>query len=91
VLLQRIGLIEKIDEKVSHLSWGEKQRVAIARSLQKEFEFLLLDEPFSHLDEDNKLICWDLIRQSCIDQQAGLVLLGHHSMPELKIENILAL
>jgi ABC-type lipoprotein export system ATPase subunit len=90
-LLDRLGLFEKMDEQVSHLSWGEKQRLAIARALIKEFEFLLLDEPFSHLDERNKQICWDLISESCFDQKASVVLLGHHTMPELGIENILAL
>jgi len=34
-------------------SYGEQQRIAIIRSLMQPFDFLLLDEPFSHLDEAN--------------------------------------
>ncbi|MGY5352056.1 ABC transporter ATP-binding protein [Wenyingzhuangia sp. IMCC45533] len=53
-LLEVVDMSEFADIKVKNLSGGQKQRVAIARVLAKEPKILLLDEPFSHIDNFRK-------------------------------------
>jgi ABC-type lipoprotein export system ATPase subunit len=72
--LDNVGLIEQKDQKVSTLSMGQKQRVAIIRALCQPFEWLILDEPFSHLDIENSKICFDLIQSRCQKLKAGFIL-----------------
>jgi len=53
-LLNQVGLAERGNENVSHLSGGEAQRVSVARALANQPAVLLLDEPTSALDADAK-------------------------------------
>ena len=49
-----LGIVQLLSKKVTKLSGGEKQRVAIARSFVRSPKLLLLDEPFANLDIDSK-------------------------------------
>ena len=73
-LIENSGLIEKKDQKLDTLSLGQKQRTAIIRSLCQPFDFLLLDEPFSHLDESNIEILTTILNQELEYQNAGFIM-----------------
>jgi ABC-type sulfate/molybdate transport systems ATPase subunit len=53
-LLQVVDMSDFLKTKVKNLSGGQKQRVALAKVIAKEPEVLLLDEPFSHIDNFRK-------------------------------------
>jgi ABC-type lipoprotein export system ATPase subunit len=71
--LVQLGLDGKWNQKAETLSYGERQRVAIVRSLLQPFKWLLLDEPFSHLDNDNAQKAASLIRSRVEELNAGLM------------------
>jgi len=73
-LLEKVGLLVKKDTLLAKLSLGQRQRVAIIRALCQPFEWLLLDEPFSHLDETNITILTQLITMELAQKQAGMLL-----------------
>lgn len=73
-MMHHLGVIHLKNKKAALLSYGERQRVAIIRALLQPFHFLLMDEPFSHLDEDNIAKACDLINQCVKKNQAGLLM-----------------
>jgi ABC-type lipoprotein export system ATPase subunit len=72
--MQRLGIANKSGSRAAILSYGEQQRVAIIRALLQPFEWLLMDEPFSHLDNDNKAKAAQLIAEVVQQRNAALLL-----------------
>jgi len=72
--LENLGIGDKKNQLCKNLSLGQQQRVAIIRSLLQPFELLLLDEPFSHLDEENAKIALELINQETDANGGGYIL-----------------
>lgn len=72
-MFEQLGIAEKKDQLVGKMSWGQQQRVAIIRSLCQPFDFLILDEPVSHLDDNNAQIITGLVIQEVETQGAGLI------------------
>ena len=73
-LLARLGMEEFQQQKVGLLSLGQQQRIAIIRSLCQPFKLLLMDEPFSHLDNKNVALTRSLIEEEVATNQATLII-----------------
>lgn len=75
-----LGIADKRDTRLGHLSYGQQQRVALIRALCQPFDFLLADEPVSHLDAENTRIMGELMMAEAQRQGAGLIItsIGHH-------------
>lgn len=79
-LFEATGISDKADEQVSRLSFGQQQRVAFIRCLCQPFNFLLLDEPVSHLDEANAQQLARLLEEEIKCQGASVLVtsIGKH-------------
>jgi len=78
-MLEQFGLLYKKNQLAGKLSLGQQQRVALIRCFLQPFEFLLLDEPFSNIDDTNIQIAKKLINEECKANNGGFILatLGH--------------
>ena len=76
-LVDRLQLNEFLKQPVETLSGGEKQRVAIARALIYRPRMLLMDEPFSSLDEEVKISVRAMVKDLCEKYQCPGLLITH--------------
>lgn len=88
---EELGIPDKVNSKVGLMSFGQQQRVAMMRALCQPFDFLLADEPISHLDDRNSRIMADIMVEEANRQGAAVIVtsIGKH-MP-LKYDHILKL
>lgn len=72
-MLDRLELAHKAGEPAGRLSVGQQQRVAIIRALCQPFDFLLVDEPVSHLDVRNNATVASLIVEEATSRHASVI------------------
>lgn len=79
---ERLGIPEKINSKAGRMSFGQQQRVAMIRALVQPFDFILVDEPISHLDDSNAQVMADIMMEEAQRQGAGVIVtsIGKHMM-----------
>ena len=80
-----------LNNKCGILSFGQRQRVAIIRALCQPMEFLLADEPFSHLDSKASQNAFTIISAELKNQEAGLILTGLKPESEYDVSKIIQL
>ncbi len=73
-LLEQLGIADKENTPLQLLSYGQQQRVAVLRALAQPFDFLLLDEPFSHLDKQNQQLICRIVSDELKERGAGLLI-----------------
>ncbi len=73
--LERVGMLEHIDRRVSDLSGGQKQRVFIARAIVDEPQMLLLDEPAASVDQAGKSGLYCLLKE--LNEEMTIVMVSH--------------
>lgn len=75
-----LGIADKAKVKVGRMSFGQQQRVALMRALVQPFDFLLADEPVSHLDDGNSRTMGRILMEEARSQGAGVIVtsIGRH-------------
>jgi putative ABC transport system ATP-binding protein len=70
---QILGVAEQLHKPCGKLSLGQQQRIALIRAVSQQFDWLLLDEPFSHLDARNAKLAMEIVVERCKANKAGVV------------------
>lgn len=87
----QLDIKDKWEQKCSVLSMGQQQRVAIIRALLQPFELLIMDEPFSHLDDENASGALDLINTISDKNKAGFILTSLEENVDFQFDKMLYL
>ncbi len=76
-LLERLGIAELMDKRVTELSGGQQQRVSIARVLSKRPRLIFADEPTGNLDDETAHIAMDAVFDHIERVKGALFLVTH--------------
>lgn len=72
-MLVRLGLEKHLERPCAKMSIGQQQRVAFVRALCQPADFIILDEPISHLDEENANIVAQMLRERQQKDSIGII------------------
>ena len=73
------------------MSFGQQQRVALIRALVQPFDFLLVDEPISHLDDKNAAVMAEMMMKEAREQGAGVLVTSIGKHMDLPYERVVKL
>lgn len=86
-----MGIAACMDKRLGHMSFGQQQRVALIRALCQPFDFLLADEPVSHLDDTNSEIMGEIMLAEAKRQGAALIITSIGKHMKMNYDKILKL
>lgn len=86
-----LGIGDKWNTKIGKMSFGQQQRVAFIRSICQPFDFILLDEPISHLDEENGKLMSRILLQEAAQQEAAIIVTSIGKHLDINYDKILSL
>ena len=86
-----LNIADKLNVRIGQMSFGQQQRVALIRSLVQPFDFLLADEPISHLDDDNSNTMAQVLLREATHQGAGVIVTSIGKHLALKYDKVVRL
>lgn len=86
-ILKKVHLYKFKDHYPSQLSGGMKQRVSIARSIVMDPKILLMDEPFSALDEQTRMLLHSELQQIWIETKKTILFVTHNIREAVKLSD----
>ena len=91
MLIENVGLVNRVNYKTNLLSGGESQRVAIARALITEPKIILADEPTGNLDTYNTVNVMKLLLDNCKINNTSLLMVTHDESLLSRFDKVLNL
>ena len=88
---EQLGIADKMYERIGRMSFGQQQRVALIRALVQPFDFLLVDEPISHLDDKNAAVMAEMMMKEAREQGAGVLVTSIGKHMDLPYERVVKL